>query len=76
VRFYCVEIGRKIVLSNTTVSMAEDRTNVEEVWPEDIIGIYNHRTVQISDTLTKGIPLQEPSGHQNRKQSPSRKLIG
>jgi peptide chain release factor 3 len=38
--------------------MAQDRTNVEEAWPGDIIGIHNHGTIQIGDTFTEGEPLQ------------------
>jgi peptide chain release factor 3 len=51
-------IGREIVLSNATIFMAQDRTNVEEAWPGDIIGIHNHGTIQIGDTFTLGEPLQ------------------
>ena len=47
-------IGREIVLSNATIFMAQDRTNVEEAWPGDIIGIHNHGTIQIGDTFTEG----------------------
>jgi peptide chain release factor 3 len=51
-------IGREIVLSNATIFMAQDRTNVEEAWPGDIIGIHNHGTIQIGDTFTEGETLQ------------------
>ena len=51
-------IGREIVLANATIFMAQDRTNVEEAWPGDIIGIHNHGTIQIGDTFTEGEPLQ------------------
>ncbi|MBU1744314.1 MAG: peptide chain release factor 3, partial [Proteobacteria bacterium] len=51
-------IGREIVLSNATIFMAQDRTNVEEAWPGDIIGIHNHGTIQIGDTFTEGEALQ------------------
>ncbi|MDP2838615.1 MAG: peptide chain release factor 3, partial [Syntrophales bacterium] len=51
-------IGREIVLSNATIFMAQDRTNVEEAWPGDIIGIHNHGTIQIGDTFTEGEILQ------------------
>jgi len=51
-------IGREIVLSNATIFMAQDRTNVEEAWPGDIIGIHNHGTIRIGDTFTEGEPLQ------------------
>jgi peptide chain release factor 3 len=38
--------------------MAQDRKNVEEAWPGDIIGIHNHGTIQIGDTFTDGEVLQ------------------
>ncbi|MCX5820355.1 MAG: peptide chain release factor 3, partial [Deltaproteobacteria bacterium] len=41
-----------------TIFMAQDRTNVEEAWPGDIIGIHNHGTIQTGDTFTEGEPLQ------------------
>ena len=50
-------IGREIVLANATIFMAQDRTNVEEAWPGDIIGIHNHGTIQTGDTFTEGEPL-------------------
>ena len=51
-------IDKEIVLSNATIFMAQDRTNVEEAFPGDIIGIHNHGTIQIGDTFTEGEPLQ------------------
>jgi peptide chain release factor 3 len=51
-------IGRGIVLSNATIFMAQDRTNVEEAWPGDIIGIHNHGTIQTGDTFTEGEELR------------------
>ena len=51
-------IGREIVISNATIFMAQDRTNVEEAWPGDIIGIHNHGTIQTGDTFTEGEALQ------------------
>ena len=38
--------------------MAQDRANVEEAYPGDIIGIHNHGTIQIGDTFSEGEPLQ------------------
>jgi peptide chain release factor 3 len=32
--------------------MAQDRENVEEAWPGDIIGLPNHGTIKIGDTFT------------------------
>ncbi|MHB8829819.1 MAG: peptide chain release factor 3, partial [Syntrophales bacterium] len=51
-------IGREIVLANATIFMAQDRTNVEEAWPGDIIGIHNHGTIQTGDTFTEGEVMQ------------------
>ena len=50
-------IGREVVLANATIFMAQDRTNVEEAWPGDIIGIHNHGTIQTGDTFTEGESL-------------------
>jgi peptide chain release factor 3 len=38
--------------------MAQDRTNVEEAYPGDIIGIHNHGTIRIGDTFTSKEPLK------------------
>ncbi len=51
-------IGREISLGNATVLMAQDRENVEEAYPGDIIGIYNHGTIKIGDTFTEKEPLR------------------
>ena len=45
-------INKDIQLSNAIIFMAQDRSGVEEAWPGDIIGIHNHGTIKIGDTLT------------------------
>ncbi len=45
-------IGKDISLANATIFMAQDRANVEEAYPGDIIGIHNHGTIKIGDTFT------------------------
>jgi len=50
--------GKEIALSNATIFMAQDRTNVEEAYPGDIIGIHNHGTIKIGDTFTEKEPLK------------------
>ncbi len=50
--------GKEITLSNATIFMAQDRTNVEEAYPGDIIGIHNHGTIKIGDTFTEKEPLK------------------
>jgi len=51
-------LGKEITLANATIFMAQDRSNVEEAYPGDIIGIHNHGTIKIGDTFTDREPLQ------------------
>ncbi len=51
-------IGKDVNLSNATIFMAQDRSNVEEAYPGDIIGIHNHGTIKIGDTFTDKEPLK------------------
>ncbi len=44
--------GKPMTLANATIFMAQDRANVEEAFPGDIIGIHNHGTIKIGDTFT------------------------
>ncbi|NIQ98318.1 MAG: peptide chain release factor 3 [Desulfuromonadales bacterium] len=45
-------IGKDVGLANATIFLAQDRANVEEAYPGDIIGIHNHGTIKIGDTFT------------------------
>ncbi|MFO7749811.1 MAG: peptide chain release factor 3 [Desulfobacteraceae bacterium] len=51
-------IGKDINLSNATIFMAQERSNVQEAYPGDIIGIHNHGTIKIGDTFTEKEPLK------------------
>ena len=51
-------IGKEIKISNATIFMAQERNNIEEAWPGDIIGIHNHGTIKIGDTFTTKEPLK------------------
>ncbi|MDY0222680.1 MAG: peptide chain release factor 3 [Desulfobacterium sp.] len=51
-------IGKDIILSNATIFMAQERSNVDEAFPGDIIGIHNHGTIKIGDTFTDKEPLK------------------
>jgi len=53
-----IRLGRDVQIANATIFMAQDRTNVEEAFPGDIIGIHNHGTIKIGDTFTMGEDLQ------------------
>jgi peptide chain release factor 3 len=45
-------LGKEVAIANATIFMAQDRSNVDEAWPGDIIGIHNHGTIKIGDTFT------------------------
>jgi peptide chain release factor 3 len=51
-------LGKEITLANATIFMAQGRTNIEEAFPGDIIGIPNHGTIKIGDTFTSKEPLK------------------
>jgi len=51
-------LGKDINLSNATIFMAQDRANVEEAYPGDIIGIHNRGTIKIGDTFSEKEPLK------------------
>ena len=50
--------GKEVALANATIFMAQDRMNVEEAYPGDIIGIHNHGTIKIGDTFSEREPLK------------------
>ncbi len=50
--------GKVTALNNAIIFMAQDRTNVEEAYPGDIIGIHNHGTIKIGDTFSSKEPLE------------------
>ncbi len=51
-------LGKEITLANATIFMAQDRENVDEAYPGDIIGIHNHGTIKIGDTFSEKEPLK------------------
>ncbi len=51
-------VGKQMAIHNATIFMAQDRTNVEEAYSGDIIGIHNHGTIRIGDTFSEKEPLQ------------------
>ena len=46
--------GKTMSVQNPVFFLARDRNLAEEAWPGDIIGIPNHGTLRIGDTLTEG----------------------
>ena len=51
-------IGKEVTIANATIFMAQDRENIEEAFPGDIIGIHNHGTIKIGDTFSEKEPLK------------------
>jgi peptide chain release factor 3 len=51
-------IGKEVTIANATIFMAQDRTNVDEAWPGDIIGLHNHGTIKIGDAFSEKEPLK------------------
>ena len=51
-------IGKDVTFANAIIFMAQDRKNVDEAFPGDIIGIHNHGTIKIGDTFTEKEPLK------------------
>jgi peptide chain release factor 3 len=51
-------VDKDVSLANATIFMAQDRANVEEAYPGDIIGLHNHGTIKIGDTFSTKEPLK------------------
>jgi peptide chain release factor 3 len=53
-----VRLGKDVKVANALTFMAQDRGNVKQAWPGDIVGLHNHGTISIGDTFTEGESLQ------------------
>jgi len=53
-----VRLGKDVRISDAVTFMAGDRTNAEEAFAGDIIGLHNHGTIQIGDTFSEGEALR------------------
>lgn len=51
-------IGRSQAIHNPIIFMAQDRSQVEEAYAGDIIGLHNHGTIKIGDSFTEKEPLE------------------
>ena len=51
---YQARTKKKIKINNAVTFMAAQRTNLDEAYPGDIIGIHNHGTINIGDSFTEG----------------------
>lgn len=57
-KMFQVSLGRDVKINQALTFMAAEREQVQEAWPGDIIGLYNHGTIQIGDTFTEGENLK------------------
>ncbi len=57
-RLHHVRIGKTVQIANAITFQADTRTNIEEAYPGDIIGLHNHGTIQVGDTFTQGETLK------------------
>lgn len=57
-KMYQVRTERDVQINHALTFMAGERERVEDAWPGDIIGLYNHGTIQIGDTFTQGEELR------------------
>jgi peptide chain release factor 3 len=51
--FLHVRLGKNLKFSSPTAFMAQKKSIVDEAWPGDIIGIPNHGTLRVGDTLSE-----------------------
>jgi peptide chain release factor 3 len=49
-----VRSGKQMALHTPVMFLAQDREIAEEAWPGDIVGLPNHGTLHIGDSLTSG----------------------
>ena len=52
-----IRTGRQMTVQAPVFFLARERNLAEEAWPGDIIGIPNHGSLRIGDTLTEGEAL-------------------
>jgi peptide chain release factor 3 len=52
-----VRTGKQIPVNAPLFFFAKDRQVAEEAWPGDVVGVANHGTLRIGDTLTEGEDL-------------------
>ncbi|MBV8090643.1 MAG: peptide chain release factor 3 [Alphaproteobacteria bacterium] len=53
-----IRTGRVMSVQAPVFFLARERNLAEEAWPGDIIGIPNHGSLRIGDTLTEGEPVR------------------
>ena len=54
IKAHHVRLGKDTKISDAVTFLAGDRVQTSEAYPGDIIGMYNHGSIQIGDTFTEG----------------------
>ncbi len=57
-KMHHVRLGKSVQVANAITFQADERRQVDEAWPGDIIGLHNHGTIQVGDTFTEGETLK------------------
>jgi len=58
IKAHHVRLGKATKISDAVTFLAGDRVQTSEAYPGDIIGMYNHGSIQIGDTFTEGEKLR------------------
>ncbi len=53
-KMHHVRMGKDVRVSDAVTFLAGERSQAEDAWSGDIIGLHNHGTIQIGDTFTEG----------------------
>ena len=53
-----VRLGKTVQVANAITFQADERKQVDEAWPGDILGLHHHGTIQIGDAFTDGESLK------------------
>ena len=56
-RLYHTRLEKEVRIADALTFMAADRSQAEEAWSGDIIGLHNHGTINIGDTFSEGEKL-------------------
>jgi peptide chain release factor 3 len=56
-RLYHTRLAKEVRVADALTFMAGDRSQAQEAYAGDIIGLHNHGTINIGDTFTTGEPL-------------------
>ena len=56
-RMHHVRLGKDLRIADALTFLAADRSQAEEAYAGDIIGLHNHGTINIGDTFTEGETL-------------------